>query len=111
MTHAERIVKKLSKSEFIEVSNLLLRNSREDLERMLAGPGLPMFQELLISMYLKMGETGDYDAYDKHLNRLIGKVADEVKLNVKPTIIRRRNGEQVILGGEEVNEDEGNGNE
>lgn len=76
MTDEERTMKALSREQFAEVMNLLLSKSKEELEQVLESPDLPYFMEMSIRFLFEM----KYDEFDKLLNRLIGKVKDELEL-------------------------------
>lgn len=101
------VIRKLSKEKFKELANILISGTREDLERMLASPGTTALTEMVIKVVLGIAERGDMTSLDRLLDRLIGKVKDEVELNVvKPMIIERRNGTEVVLGIAQLNKED-----
>lgn len=101
------VIRKLSKEKFKDLANILISGTREDLERMLASPGTTALTEMVIKVVLGIAERGDMTSLDRLLDRLIGKVKDEVDVNVvKPMIIERRNGTEVVLGVAQVKRDD-----
>lgn len=101
------VIRKLSKEKFKELANILISGTREDLERMLASPGTSALTEMVIKVVLGIAERGDMTSLDRLLDRLIGKVKDEVDVTVvKPMIIERRNGTEVVLGVAQVKRDD-----
>lgn len=80
--------------------------SHEDMQAHLGRPDTPAFDMMIIRCYMTIIETGDIRQLDVLLDRLVGKVKDEVDINIKPTIIKRRDGSEVILGiGKEKEEE------
>jgi hypothetical protein len=101
MLPEERQYRALSREQFSEVMNLLLSKSKEELDQVLASPGIPYFMEMSIRFLHEM----NFDQWDKLLNRLIGKVPDEVILARRRTCkVIRPNGDVVEMGTEEVEE-------
>lgn len=101
------VIRKLSKEKFKDLANILISGTREDLERMLAKPDTTALTEMVIKVVLGIAERGDMTSLDRLLDRLIGKVKDEVDVNVvKPMIIERRNGTEVVLGVAQVKRDD-----
>jgi hypothetical protein len=99
LTPEQRQLRQLTREQFSEVANLLLSQNREALEKILASPDTPYFMELMIRLFFEM----KYDELDKLLNRLIGKVPDELNVGVrKPYVIRRPSGETVEMGVKDV---------
>ncbi len=100
MTDEERAVKKLTKETFNDLSEKMMTCTKEELEDMIA-MGLPFESELFIRMMLTLAEKGDMTQYQKYLDRRIGKVKEEVEINLpKPTIIQLSGDKQIVLGSE-----------
>jgi hypothetical protein len=102
LTDEERQARRLSREQFAEVANLLLSRNREELQKILDDPKTPYFMELMIKLMFEM----KYDELDKMLNRLIGKVPDEVNVGVrKPYVVERPNGQTVEMGVRDLEEE------
>jgi hypothetical protein len=101
LTPEEKQYRRLSREQFADVMNKLLAYPRETLLKIAGAPDTPMFMELAIK-YL---DTMDYKSFDLLLNRLIGKVPDDINLNqVKPFILERRDGSVTVMGAKETDE-------
>jgi len=95
----DRALRNMTKEQFREVANLLIEKDDQELMRIASTPGTPFLMVWLIQCYLKGAENGDYDTLDKLMNRVIGKVRDEVDMNFpKPLVIEKLDGSQIIVG-------------
>lgn len=79
LTDEERAVRNLSREQFLEVANLLISKSFEELQRILDAPETPALMSWIVRVILINAEKGDYEPLDKLLNRLIGKVPDKIE--------------------------------
>ncbi len=70
--------KNLTKKELVEVGNLVIKNDVATLKRLAASESATVLQRMLASVCAKVITKGDMQALDILLNRLIGKVRDEV---------------------------------
>lgn len=94
-----RRLRELTKEQFKELGSILLAGTDEDLVRLEASPDRSALTGWMINVIRVASSKGDYQTLDSMLNRLVGKVKDELDINLpRPTIIIKRNGEQVILG-------------
>lgn len=91
-------IKRLTKEQFRDLASLITGATYEELQLMLDRPGTTMMTTMIIKICLAIADKGDMHALQILLDRLIGKVKDEIDVNVKPTIIKRSDGSQVILG-------------
>lgn len=69
----------LTKTELVSVTNVLIKGDMEGLRRMANDPKAPALLSTIAAIMIRMHATGDMDAFDKLLNRIIGKVKDEVQ--------------------------------
>src|SRR4051794_6724754 len=92
-------LRELTKEQFKELATILLHGTQEDLQHLLDKPDTSMLTQWLARVAMVGSERGDYSTLDNLLNRLIGKVKDEVEVSLpKPTIIKRFNGEEWEVG-------------
>jgi hypothetical protein len=73
-----KMLKHLTKQELIEVGNLVIKNNREELVKLAKDPKASVITTMIASVAAKIISKGDMHALDILLNRLIGKVKDEV---------------------------------
>lgn len=79
MTEGEAVVRKVSREQFVEVANLLLGHSFEELQQILDKPETPAFMSWMIKVILVASEKGDYGTLDALMNRMIGKVPEKIQ--------------------------------
>lgn len=92
-----RKLRELTKEQFKELATLLLSGTQEDLAELLAKPDTSMLTTWMIRVILTGAENGDYAKLDSLMNRLVGKVKDEMELTLpKPTIIEYE-GSRLVL--------------
>ena len=97
-TEQDKIVKKLTKETFNDLCEKMMTCTKAELTAVIAGD-VPYEVELFISHMLALGEQPDWSKYEKYLERRIGKVQDELKIELpKPTVIRLSSGEALVLG-------------
>lgn len=113
LTEEEKSVKLLTRKKFAHLVQMIMTKPKEDLEQFLAGPNIPFEEELFIRHVLALGDNPNFMAYDKYLDRRIGKVKDELELTAKPkrTVIHRQDGSQVELATRFIDPDEEGENE
>ncbi len=75
-----RKVRQLTKAELAEVGNLVLKNDYDAILELNESPTASVLQRMLAAIAIKVIEKGDMSAFDILLNRMIGKVKDEVNL-------------------------------
>ena len=74
---------------------------KTQLKALVNAPDTPVIELMIASIIYKGLEYGDQQRLDFMLNRLIGRVKEQVEISTpKPTIIKRSNGEEVVLGVE-----------
>lgn len=82
-------IKNMTKDELKKVANLVIQGSMENLQLLARHEEATVLQKMLASVCLRVVVNGDMGALDTLLNRLVGKVKDEVEMSgdVKPQII------------------------
>lgn len=81
------VMKKITKSELEDIANLIIRGDVDELRKVRASEkGTPTIRVLFASVILQMIADGDMNSFDKLLNRLIGKVKDEVNVHNSGTL-------------------------
>lgn len=93
--------RKLTRLEFERTANRMLFYSKAELKAALDRPECSMVEAIVGSLIVKAVQAGDPVRLTMLLDRLIGKVKDEVEVAVPhPVVIRRLNGEELILGAQ-----------
>ena len=82
-----------------------LSYSKEELQAMARDPKAPTIDLALCSIITKAITGSDQQRLDWVITRLLGKVKDVKEIVLpKPTIIERRDGSQMLLGAEVIDE-------
>lgn len=99
LTGEEKALRHLTKTEVTELASMILKGSNDELLGLKDNPNTTIFQTMIASVAIAIIKKGDMDALDKLLNRLIGKVKEEVDVNTRnltPVILKfEDNGRQV----------------
>lgn len=96
----------LTRETLKDLMNTLNGATHEDMQRMLGEPNTTALTMMIIRGYMNAIETGDMKQIELVLQRLVGKVKDEVDVNVKPLVIKRKDGSEIVLGMSRKEEDE-----
>lgn len=75
---ALKAIKNLTKQEMVDIGNLVVKSDMDGLRRVKDNPKATVLQVMIASVAIKIISKGDMSALDVLLNRLIGKVKDEV---------------------------------
>lgn len=90
----------LTRDQFKDLANIILTGTQEDLQRLLDQPETSMLTQWICRVALSGAERGDYRTLDELLNRLIGKVKDEVDVNlIRPYVVRSHDRSEEIQMG------------
>lgn len=73
-----RMIKHLTQSELIEIGNLVIKNNTDRLREIAKDPQASVIKVMIASVAVKIISKGDMHALDVLLNRLVGKVKDQV---------------------------------
>jgi hypothetical protein len=70
-----------------------------ELVAVMADPALTAVERLIVSILLKGTDEGDQSRAEWFLNRLLGKVKDQLEVSQpKPFVVQKASGEQLVLG-------------
>lgn len=97
-----RAAKKLNKIELERLLNLYLTLSDEEIKTRLLDNKTPQLEKMIASIVCKAIDSGDQQRLTFILDRLVGKVKDEVDVNLipRPVIIERHDGSEIELTSE-----------
>jgi hypothetical protein len=71
-------LKNLTKAELVDVGNMVIKGDHDALKKLAKAPKATVLQRMLASVAVKVIEKGDMHSLDILLNRMVGKVKDEV---------------------------------
>lgn len=102
-----KMIRALTRSQLKEIGDAIVCENRDKLREILSDPASSVLQVWISSVAMKSIQKGDFHSLDALLNRLIGKVKDEMDLNIKPAvkiIDLPFSGKHIQLGKEESEE-------
>jgi len=73
-----KAVKNLTKKELVEIGNLIIKNDVATLRALAETETISTLKRMIVSVALRVIQNGDMAAFDVLLNRLVGKVKDEI---------------------------------
>lgn len=92
---------KLTRASLEAIINKYMGMDKDQLGDVVKAKGTPVIELMIASIIHKALVHGDQQRLDFMLNRLIGRVKEQVEISVpKPTIIERSDGTEVIMGVE-----------
>lgn len=74
-----KALKNLTKKELVDVANIIIKGNTDELLGLKDDPDASVLQVMIASIAVRVIKKGDMAALDILLNRLIGKVKDEVE--------------------------------
>ncbi len=95
-----RLVARLENDAKIETKQWMLeswKTHEADLLNMMRNVNLPAGQKLIISCLINAIQIGDYKMMDTFLNRIIGRVKEEISLTTNTPNENANNARQVLL--------------
>ena len=99
--------RKLNQAELERLVNKYLYFSQEEMDAHVSQPDTPMIEHMVASIISLASTKGDQLRLDFILNRLIGKVKDQVELTLpKPFIVEKRDGTKLAMGIQEPDDRE-----
>jgi hypothetical protein len=99
--------RKLNQVELERIINKYLAMSRDEVKAAIGAPSTPMMELMVASIVAQAAQKGDHQRLDFVLNRLVGKVKDQIEVKqVTPFVIRHTTGEQTVLGAKVESEEE-----
>lgn len=100
--------RKLNQHELERVINKLLYLDKGQLQEVVRNPETPMLELIAASILAQAAQKGDQQRLEFVLQRMIGKVKDQLEVTTPtPFIVVRQSGDQVVMGAE-VKKLEGN---
>lgn len=92
-------MKKLTKTRLDSIFNKYIHLTETELKTLLEDVNLPILDRITAGILVRIAKDDDVVRFDFILNRLLGKVKEQIEHTVnKPTIIHRRDGTSVELG-------------
>lgn len=79
-----KAIKNLTNAELIEVGNIVIKGNVEELKRIARDDAETALKRMLASVVVKIISKGDMTALDVLLNRLVGKVKDQMDISGLP---------------------------
>lgn len=97
-----RALRNLTKAELVDVGNLVIKGDFDTLKALARAPKATVLQRMLASVAVKIIDKGDMHSLDILLNRMVGRVKEEVTLtsNVPQVVVN------LPANGREAKEDE-----
>jgi hypothetical protein len=77
---ALQAVRKMGRDELAELGKSLFGKTRADVEKMARDPATPILQQIIL-MQLVNASKGSGNAFDRILDRIVGKVQDDIKVS------------------------------
>ncbi len=91
--------RKLTQIELERTINALLFLDKESLQARIKDPKTPMIEMIAASIMAQAAVKGDHLRLDFILQRMIGKVKDQVEISQpQPYIVRKLDGEEIAMG-------------
>lgn len=108
-----KMARRLNKLELEKLLNKFLFMTPDEMTQRIQSSDVTAIEAMIGSIIIKAVKDGDQQRLNFILERLIGKVKDQIDLTVvKPFIIKRPNGELVEMGAEaQIEGDHGRDND
>lgn len=106
MTKEQAKVRHLTRETLKDLMNTLNSATHEDLQRILDNRETTALTMMWVKGYMNAISTGDLKQIELVMQRLVGKVKDELDVNIKPFVIKRRDGSVVEMGARPKDEDD-----
>jgi hypothetical protein len=102
----ERRIRKLTNDEIKEVGSLLLAGKESELAALVASDETPILKKWMANVALIGLKSGDERRMTALLDRIVGKVKEEIDINVRPrpVIIERHDGTAIEMTARDVKE-------
>lgn len=98
--------RKLNQVELERIINKYLAMDRGAVKAAISSESTPMMELMVASIVAQAAQKGDHQRLDFVLNRLVGKVKDQIEVkNVTPFVIKHASGDQTILGAKVETDD------
>lgn len=91
--------RKLNQVELERIINKYLYMDRDAVKEAISSPSTPMMELMVASIVAQAAQKGDHARLEFVLQRMIGKVKDQLEVSTpKPFIVERLNGDQILIG-------------
>lgn len=91
-------IRKLAAEELIEIISTMFSATAKDVERILNDPSESNLNQMVASIMQKSVESGCASRFETLLNRVIGKVKEQVVHEItRPSILVRKDGSEVVF--------------
>ncbi len=102
-----KAARKLNRSQVEITLSRIIQMNETEIEVLMLDPYATAMEKITARIVQEASKRGDHFRLDFLFNRLIGKVQDNIKLELpKPTVIKRMSGEVIELGTESRGDDE-----
>jgi hypothetical protein len=94
-TEEQKRLRRLTKAELAECASWLVKGNIDQIRAIVKDPKASILQVWVASLVIKSIEKGDADSWDKVMNRIVGKVKDELSVEgnaVRVNITLPKNG-------------------
>ena len=94
-TEEQKRLRRLTKAELAECASWLVKGNVDQIRTIAKDPKASILQVWVAALVIKSIEKGDADSWDKIMNRIVGKVKDELSVEgnaVKVNITLPKNG-------------------
>jgi hypothetical protein len=99
--------RKLTQNELERIVNKFLYLDRAAIAELVKTPGTPMIELVVASILAQAAQKGDQQRLEFVLQRMIGKVKDQIEVTLpKPFIVSRLDGSSVEMGAKLPPKDE-----
>lgn len=97
-------LRNLSHKEISEIGAIVVRGNREALLAVKDDPNSTVLQSWIASVAYYGIKEGNAQSLNALLDRLVGKVKEQIDITIAPrlTVIKRANGEDIVLGSDQV---------
>lgn len=83
-----RAIKRMTAVEVAEMGSLVLKNDIDSLKKIAKEPGASVLKVMIAAVAVKVIEKGDAHALDILLNRLVGKVKENIEISSITTTVQ-----------------------
>ena len=96
-----KAIKSLTREQLAEIGSHIVMGNVEKLREIIRDQESSALKVLICSAIIKGIQSGNFMVMDAILNRVVGKVKDELEVKLpRPTIIEHLNGDKTVLGSE-----------
>lgn len=88
----DKVLRQLTKAQFSEIANLIVQGDWQALVEMEEAPETTVLKRLICKALKVAHERGDWTTVDRFMDRVIGKVKDEVEATVMTTTFEKLDG-------------------